>query len=105
MEVIVSFVGLTQGETYYVDTGIYYNGMPCHLSLDADGTLNKPKEFVALNEGFDKNSVPMIFNIPFDSVDIESYGVHEISVKLFNSKNELLDDNSYYFDVVPGVSV
>lgn len=105
MEAIVSFVGLSQGCTYYVDAGIYFNEMPCYLNIDEDGTLNKPKEFIALNEGFDKDSVPMIFNIPFEAVGIENYGVHKIKVTLYNSKHELVDVNSYYFEVVQGLNI
>lgn len=103
MEVIVSFVGLTQGNTYYVETGIYFNGMPCHLDLDSDGNLNEPRKFLALNEGFDENNVPMILNIAFQSVDIENYGIHEIKVTLYDDNHKQLDTNSYYFDAVKGV--
>ncbi|MDE9519680.1 hypothetical protein KKJ17_18650 [Xenorhabdus bovienii] len=99
IHVAVSLVGLKQGKSYRLFIDILHNGESC-IKFDENPYGGDGEEFIADYIKLPKNQVSATFNAIFDHIEIAEAGIYEIKVKLNNGKKQLIDENSYYFDVI-----
>ncbi|CAQ85687.1 MULTISPECIES: hypothetical protein [Photorhabdus] len=97
--VTLSILGLTQGKSYKLFIDILHNGESC-IKYYNNPYGDDGEEFVADNKDLPANQVSAIFNIDFPVIAIPDTGIYEIKVRLRDSNGELLDENSYYFDII-----
>ncbi|BET96552.1 hypothetical protein [Xenorhabdus taiwanensis] len=95
---MVCLVGLNKKQSYRLFIDILHNGESC-VKFHENPYGGEGEEFTVENIKLPENQVSVSFNAVFDQIEIPEPGIYEIKVRLSNKENQILDENSYYFDV------
>ncbi|MGJ0579228.1 hypothetical protein ACR71G_14315 [Xenorhabdus bovienii] len=96
--VMVGLIGLNKRRSYRLFIDILHNGESC-VKFHENPYGGEGEEFTVENIKLPENQVSVSFNAVFDQIEILEPGIYEIKVKLSNKEKQVLDENSYYFDV------
>ncbi|AOM39261.1 hypothetical protein [Xenorhabdus hominickii] len=99
LDVIVSLIGLSKKQSYRLFIDILHNGESC-VKFHENPYGGEGEEFTVVNIRLPENQVTASFNAVFDQIKIPEPGIYEIKVKLSNKEKQVIDENSYYFDVL-----